>query len=318
MKRKSIVILAAIVLSTSASAREYKAEFQNAVLNGAQTKIEFHFKDDLGYPVSNVQVKAFLGMNFRAKGYHIAGSTSSDGVFLLEGKTCGDEILLDASKEGYYSGHEKLSFSRMGQERDVVNGRWQPWGEKRTFVFRKICNPTSMVRSRTRNFHATKALNQWIGYDLKECDFVAPHGKGKKVDFEVLINWNGKWLPEYNGMALKVRFVDPYAGYYSVDTIRESDFTGPYRAFETASYLKEACFYEHIESDGRQDEKKFNRNQCWVVRSRCKVDEFGNLETAYYSVVNNIEFGCDMGGVALLCVLSDFNPTPNDTNLEAK
>lgn len=62
--------------------------------------------------------------------------------------------------------------------------------------------------------------------------------------------------------------------------------------------------------------KTFDKDNCWVVRSRCQVDDEGSLVSAHYSVINNIAFGCDKGGVACICVTGAFNPTPNDTNLE--
>ena len=62
----------------------------------------------------------------------------------------------------------------------------------------------------------------------------------------------------------------------------------------------------------------YDQHKCWVVRSRCKMDDQGRLISANYSVVHNIKFSCDKGSVGSFCVMGAFNPVPNDTNLEPK
>jgi hypothetical protein len=59
------------------------------------------------------------------------------------------------------------------------------------------------------------------------------------------------------------------------------------------------------------------KGKLMVVRSRCKLDDNGNIMEANYSTIRNlfIEGG---GGKAEAIVNYRFNPTPNDTNLEPK
>ena len=82
--------------------------YRYARLHGANAKIGLHINDEHGVAVSNAQVCAFLGMNFREKGRWIKGFTNALGMFVIEGKTCGDEIELDISKDGYYNSCKKL------------------------------------------------------------------------------------------------------------------------------------------------------------------------------------------------------------------
>ena len=293
--------------------------YRDARRNGAQTKIELHIQDDDGTPVPDAKIKAYLGMNFRPLGTWINGTTDTNGVFVLEGKTCGDEIEVFVAKDGYYGSHVIYRYAKMGEERDVKDGKWQPYGAAEKLILRRIVNP--VLTSVGGQFVHTQRLNEWIGYDLEKRDFVQPYGKGEIADFEVFFDWDGKWLPDYTGMGKEIRFTDKFSGYYQCPVNAVSEFKGPYTAFPDATYQQDADFYERVIIDpnayGRRYERKvFDKNKCWVVRSRCKVDAEGNLVSAHYSVINNITFGCDKGGIACICVKGAFNPTPNDINLE--
>ena len=102
----------------------------------------------------------------------------------------------------------------------------------------------------------------------------------------------------------------------AINVIAESEFIGPYSASARFAYLKEASFSERMLDDGRWERNQFDQRKCWVVRTRCKVDDDGRMISANYAVVHNIELSCDQDGVAGICVIGAFNPTPNDTNLE--
>ena len=68
----------------------------------------------------------------------------------------------------------------------------------------QIGNLTQRIRG-LRTGTSTNSINKWIGYDIEQNDYVAPYGKGEKSDFEVYIDWDGRWLPEYSGMSVKKR-----------------------------------------------------------------------------------------------------------------
>ena len=155
-------------------------------------------------------------------------------------------------------------------------------------------------------------------YDIKENDFVAPYGNGKVSDFEVYIDWNGDWLPMYRGMAVKIRFTEPFGGYYTYDINTDSEFKGPYTASPDSVFVDSAEFSERILDNGNREQKYFDADKCWVVRSRCKVSYDGKLVSANYSVIYDVVFTCKKGGCGGFCITGIFNPTPNDTNLEPK
>ena len=313
---KHIVTTALAAISFAGYGHLKDPAYLDARRNGAETKIVLKVVDDMGAVVQNATVNIFFGMNFRPKGHAISGETGETGIFAAVGKTCGDEIEISVDKSGYYPSKLKLCYATMGRERQVKDGNWQPDCDMQQIVLRKRRNP--VLTERFWKFRYTKAINSWIGFDVAKNDFVHPHGKGATSDFEAFIDWNGDWLPKYNGMALKIRFADPFSGYCEIPANTESAFIGPYKADPDINYVQNAEFSEKVRDDGEIDASLFNKANCWVVRSRCKVDEKGELISANYTVIHDITFACKKGGIAGFSITGFYNPTPNDTNLEPK
>jgi hypothetical protein len=318
-KVKTLIVMCFLTLPCIAFARKLAPEVEHAMAYGAEAKISLKICDDKGVPVSNASVCVVFDM--MPKPHSVYGKTDTNGVYVAKGKTNGNSIRFLVGKDGYYGSEERISFVTMGKEHEVKNGKWQPYGVVENIELRKICNPQKLSVAFEREFNNTKEINSWIGFDLEKRDFIQPYGKGEIVDFEVFFDWDGKWFPDYTGMAKRIRFKDKFSGYYQCANNKVSEFKGPYFALPDATYQQDADFHERVIIDPnaygrRYDRKFFDENNCWVVRSRCKVDAEGNLVSAHYSVIYNIEFGCDKGGVACICVTSAFNPIPNDTNLE--
>mgnify|MGYP003292820156 CR=1 FL=1 len=314
--KKSIVVFCMVNCIFALYAAKKDAEYSSARKNGAEAKIQLSVADDVGMGVSNVSVRVFMGMNFRPKGYWIKGTTDENGIFVVQGKTCGDEIEIFISKNGYYDSYEKLCFAEIGKEHNVDNGKWQPYGKKYNMVIRKIRKPQAIGVGGEYIF--TKMLNQWLGFDMQMYDFVYPYGNGKVPDFEIKIDWDGKWLPDYTGMGISIRFVAPFSGYYEVPVQSVSKLKGPYAVDNEKEYRKTAQFFEKVVNSFERIRKPYDQNKCWVVRSRCNVDKDGNLTSSSYSVIHKISFCGEINGSGGVCVIGAFNPTPNDTNLEPK
>ena len=316
---KSAMLLAVASIAVHSYALKKDPSYREARRKGAEAKMELRIVNDDGIPVPDANVSVFMGMNFRPKGYFITGRTDTNGVFVVKGKTCGDEIEMNIEKVGFYRTSKTFRFAAMGYEHEVREGRWQPYGEMENIVLRDIRNPAKMPHENFWKFKYTSAINSWVGYDIKENDFVAPNGNGKVADFEVYIDWNGEWLPTYTGMAVRIRFTEPFGGYYAYPINDNSEFRGPYSAVPNLINKTEAEFYECVFDNGeRREQKHFDPGQCWIVRSRCKVSPEGKLIEANYSVIYDIVFTCKNGGYGGFCITGNFNPTPNDTNLEPK
>ena len=310
------LLIVLMALPCAVYARQLKPEVLKAMHNGAKAEIRLKVLDDRGVPVTNASVSVVFDM--LPKPYSICGKTDVRGVYVASGKTNGNHIEFLVGKDGYYGTRKKITYIQMHEEHDVNEGKWQPYGAEEIIELRKIRNPQPLSVAIMRDFRNTKAINTWLGFDLNIWDFVQPYGKGKTTDFEVFFDWDGKWLPDYKGMGIRIRFLDRYAGYLQQGKAVHSELAGPYSARVDLPYAKSAEFYERILSSTERDIHKFDQQKCWVVRSRCKVDDKGQLTSANYSVIHNMTFSCEPDGVAGLCVMGVFNPTPNDTNLEPK
>ena len=319
MEVKTLTVMCLLVLPCIVFARKLAPEVEHAMAYGAEAKICLKICDDKGTPVTNASVCA--AFDILPKPHSVYGKTDTNGVCVVKGRTNGNKVVFLVGKNGYYGSRMEISYVPMGKEYDVKDGKWQPYGAVESIELQKIRNPAHLAVAHIREFNNTKEINSWIGFDLEKHDFVQPYGKGETMDFEVFFDWDGKWFHDYTGMGKRIRFTDKFTGYYQCAVKVVSEFKGPYSALPDATYQQNADFYERVIIDPnaygrRYDRKVFDKNKCWVVRSRCKVDAEGNLVSAHYSVINNIAFGCDKGGVAYICVTGAFNPTPNDTNLE--
>ena len=302
--------------TTAVCASAYKKEpnFLNARRNGGLARIVLRVVDDESSPVADTKVRVFMGMNFRERGYWLEGTTDTNGVFMIDGKTTGNEIEIDLSKDGYYDSKKKLCFIKMGAEHNVEDGKWQPYGAKLAMRLRPIKKPLKLRSVQVQNYKFTEETCEWIGYDLEMNDFVKPHGKGMTADFEVYLDWDKVYSLDCRQIGFKIRFVEPWSGYYEVPVDDESELSTPYNAEPCFQFLQKASFYDRY--GGERIRNTFDKSKCWVIRSRCKIDEQGRLISANYSVARflGISGSCNLS--AGFCFLGAFNPTLNDTNLE--
>ena len=118
MKKFTITIMAAVA-SLLLFAHKKDPDYLKARRSGGDARIVLSIIGDDGLPVSNATVRVLMGMNFRERAYYISGVTSANGKFVIEGKTTGNEIEIDVTKDGYYQTSEKLCFISMGHEYDI-------------------------------------------------------------------------------------------------------------------------------------------------------------------------------------------------------
>ena len=312
---KSLIpLVLALVGATSALAHDNDFEYQKARCDGALTRLRIHVVDDLENGVSNAVVRVFMGMNFEPKGKWHEGVSDSDGFFDVEGVTCGDEIVIAVEKAGWYPSRKKLSYAAMGASREVKDGRWQPFGNLEEIRLRQIKHPTT--HSVSGKFVYTRQLNQWVGYDLEVNDFVSPEGTGKIADFELRINWTGRWNQNCHGMGVDIRFVGAHTGYCAVQVCQASAFKGPYCANVNGTFAQIATLYEGNDGEQVAYGKPWRPDSCWVVRSRCEMSPQKDLLKANYSIIYNVEFVGKRDGRGGIRIYRLFNPIPNDVNLE--
>ena len=317
-----IAVVALSVMPTTAVAMRSSpdAEFERAMKKGAQARLEIRVVDDEGAPVSNATVKVLFNMLTPGGGEIVTVTTDTNGVAVAEGKT-NDAIRYRVEKEGYYKSEEGMDMYNMSHRYDVKGGRWQPWGMQKEIVLRPIKNPVA-IRTPV-DWRWTREANQWIGFDLEKSAFVSPYGDGQTTDFEIYFEWDGGLGRKYSGVVKKIRFPQKFSGGYYEDVCSFSSFKGAYSANPEAEYVTQFEFYEKELRDPntgivkKRDFKGFDPGKVLVVHSRCKTDDQGNLTSARYFQMSNLQFSCGEKGVALRCGIV-YNPVENDTNLEPK
>lgn len=301
------------VWSVDLFARKADPDFERAMLKGAQARLVLRVANDEGTPVANASVHILMGMNYRLKSYDIDGTTDTNGVFVIEGKTTGNEIEITVKKEGHYQAKKKLCFIEMGRESEVRGGNWQPWGMKIDVVMGRVKDPVPLIRyvAGVR----IPVIGEWIGFDMKERDWVYPGHKGRTRDFEVNFRWDEQPFDMSKLLEMDVRFLEKYSGYYLEQPVRSS-YCGIYKANANAVYTQSlSC---NMMQSGSNARIGFENPYRMVVRSRCIVDEFGKLVSANYSTIVglSIEGGWRKEGRVNFYYL--FNPTANDIRLEPK
>ena len=304
--------LCAMALPFVASAREIKADVLKAMHNGAMAEVCLKVLDDSGEPVTNASVRAVFDILPEPRSFY--GRTDTNGVCVVRGMTNGNYIEFRVGKKGYYGSTKRITYIQMHAEHDVSDGKWQPYGSEQQILLRPVKAPLRLISESAIEYKFTRQLGAWIGFDVEKHDFVAPHGKGEKSDFDVYLDWDGKRFPDCKKIGLKIRFAQPYSGYYEIPINSESELTTPYNATPGNEYFQSAELYDIY--DGKRIRQTFDKSKCWVVRSRCRIDDNGRLIAANYTVVRFTGISGSRDGMAGFCFLSAFNPTPNDTNLE--
>ena len=315
MKKKITIMIIVSIGSLLLFAHKKDSEYLKARRNGGDARIVLSIIGDDGQPVSNATVRVLMGMNFRERAYYINGVTSANGKFVIEGKTTGNEIEIDVTKDGYYRTSDKMCFIAMGHEYDVKDGRWQPWGIELQLKLRAIRNPIALVGD--VNGYYVPETNKWIGFDMKQADWVLSGYKGSISDFEVFLEWDGHPSRDSKLLKLHFRAIEPKGGFYYADLIRESHFSGVYKA-STNEILQQVFSCQTAQKEGRIVKEGLPHSKLLVLRSRCACDQEGILKKANYSAISWIAVEGLRKGKGEMLLSYSFNPTPNDTNLEPK
>ena len=315
MMKNLVFMMGALTVAMSGFAHKKDPEYLKARRNGGELRMIVSAVDDDGNAVSNATVHVLMGMNFREKAYFINGITDYQGQFVIEGKTTGNEIEIVVTKDGYYRGRKRLCLIAMGNEFDVKDGRWQPWGMKAQIPMREVRNPVSLIKK--KGGVSVPRTDVWIGFDMKQEDWVGYGGVGRTPDFEVKIQWDGKPVVSSELARMELRFVGDGAGFYMADTTSNSAFSGIYNAATNEVYKKEfTC--STTRRNGTVSTEEIPSGKLMVVRSRCRLDDKGDVVEANYGFIRAVLIEGGYDGKASAFMNYRFNPTPNDTNLEPK
>lgn len=281
-----------------------------------EMSILFRIVDDAGNPVPNVSCRGWI-RQFDVKGGGRSYSLTSDanGVVAINAK-CSVSFTAFFSKEGYYMSRLEPCLDADGAGSAVVDGKWQPYGETRTVVLKKIRNPGALKvpQSLIRLEVDVPAYGEWLPFDLERFDWVAPRGSGSRDD--VLLRFRRRVTEKWNDFKyeMDVTFTNnPYAGVVAMKKDVKSNFTTAYNADPGADYKPTLHFFLERTPKGGSKSFVLDKDSYLVFRTRTTVDSEGKLKTAHYGTIH----GDWMPGKKSMSFADGcFNPTPNDTNIE--
>ena len=312
--KAAILVFISVLIETSVWGRSVDSDFQRANLNGARARIELTVHDECGVPVADASVHVLMGMNYRLNSYDIDGRTDTNGVFIIEGKTTGNEIEIKVTKDGWYRSQKKLCFIEMGKEHAVKDGRWLPWGMKVNLPLRRR-GTLSKLLVFASPARAIPSTNNWVGVDLERNDFVKPYGIGESSDVLVKVIWDGLSLEDSKLCFAEVAFPREHDGGYFAPVVNCSDFRYVYFAETNKVEVKSLKIVRngnarHLShpTDGRESEL--------IVRLRTELDDRGKVVSANYGAIENIIVSPAWKGNPTIRFVHVFNPVRNDANLE--
>ena len=310
-----MLMLAAMTFPCASFARQLKPEVKKAMQKGAMAEIRLKVVDDRGAPVTNAGVRAIMDMP--SDEYSMFGKTDTNGEYVVQGKTNGNYIKFLVDKDGYYDSYKRITYIQMHAEHDVKDGKWQPFGEREEIILRKSDVHAARLVALDRIVDVVHT-NVWLGFDMEKMDFVKPVGIGTSIDWEINVDWDG--LPAWNSKrcSAEIRFPAALTGGYYSKNVTESRFPFPFFAITDAAYGERCIRIVDRNGDPHTTNIAFPKDESFVTRTRCLIDEKGAIKHANYGCIRRLEIGPSRRGVALLRLSYVFNPTPNDTNLEPK
>lgn len=204
-------------------------------------------------------------------------------------------LKLWVTKEGYY----KTTYSKSNNGTHLEKNQ----NHDLTVNLKKVVEPTALYAKKT--FLRTPKEGEQVGYDFEVGDWVAPHGKGKKIDLIIYSSSDRKSSVNYD-YKFNITFPSSLDG---VQTF-ESDWVSELRSLHNAPIdgyepKLDLHWWRTPDNNGGQGNQK-GQNQNYWLRVRSKVDDEGNLISAHY-----VKIYGDFPDIQYY-----FNPTPNDRNLE--
>lgn len=278
---------------------------------GALAKVRLRVVDQNGIAVAGAKIWGGFSANSSKDSILVDGVTNTNGEFTAQG-SCNEFLRVDVTKEGYYHTEAKINFWRSSSDPIVLDGKWQPYGETRTVVLKKIRNPIQ-IGEFGRCSIKIPVYDEWVGFDLERRMWVPPYGGGRFSD--VLLKFGRTLVHKQTDykMTMDVSFTNnPFAGCYEMKKEEFSERKTAYNAIMTANFCPALSYVQERHPGSPRNDNRLDKDSYLVFRTRTQIDEDGKLVSAHYGVISGRWSFFD----TLLCGGYLFNPTPNDTNLE--
>ena len=305
----------AMVVSANASAAVHNKDVWRARDKGAEFDVVFRIVDDEGSPVVGARCGGWIYMERdRDHGCGYAEYADTNGCVRIVGK-CSEWFSVVVRKEGYYRTMFDVKYPAQDANPPIVDGKWQPYGETRTVVLKRIKKPTavSVLPSSLRDVKIP-AYGVWVGFDFERADWCSPYGNGKFDD--VLLRFTSDVRKRNFDFTYRMEasFTNcPYAGAYLMKKDGFSDLKSVYSADTNAAYVSTWAFSTLSDPSKPVILNYLNKDSYLVFRTRTQVDANGNLVGAHYGKI----YG-EWHTIERAMKLFDgcFNPVENDTNIE--
>lgn len=282
--------------------------------------LNFKVRDEEGNPIKGVKITTCVETEASLRRWNgpcafdeFVAKTDSNGEARSRIACHNGDFSVYLSADGFYSEKDvtnrfNASYS-MQEKRYVFNEK-----EKNlSYTMRRIRNPMPMKF--TRGLPLRIPLKPGVyPFDLELGDFVAPRGKGKIADMEVV--YENAWKTPTNKICKGVlRF--PNGGAYLRKKIQSTSFQSEYEANTNETYISEFPFeyqYDKTDSGGTLSRNPIDDSQYMVFRVREQRDENRKLIAANYGKIYGMikAFGC------IYYHNGYFNSLVNSINIEEK
>ena len=285
-----------------------------------QVTLKFKIFDEHGSPVKHARIVTAVETEESLSRWHGSPKfdqhvaiTDSGGAAVCRFKSCDGDFSVHLQADGCYEEWDVTN--RFAVSYDMKQKRYVFLEKEKTlyYALRKIVNPVEMNICHSLQWRIP--LRQGVyPFDLEIGDWIAPRGKGRTADLEVV--YQQAETTETNKICRGVlRF--PCGGAYKRMKHTSQSFPSDYEAKTNEVYVSEFPFEYYFDKTGNS--KHIGKNvltdsQYLVFRVREKRDCKGSVVSANYGKIYGQlkTFGC------LFFEKGFFNPTPNDLNIEEK
>ena len=304
MKRVAVVLIASFIATLALAS-------YNPFSDGALASVKVMVVDDNGDAVEGAKVSLV---------FHVApsdvvvaeGVTDKSGSFAAE-RNCTGEMRIWVRKNGYYEIlNRNASENRVLDLRHVVRERkWSAGPVSVRVVLKKIRDPIRLSY-RHVDFKHFPVTNETLRLDLETLDWCPPFGKGVHGDVYLVVDdWADPkvWKNFHTNVAIS--FPNCADGFYRAKKDALSAFPFAYHASTNVPYQKSIELRHVCTVKGIVESVKIPEDEYLICRVRTETNSVGQITHAKYVRIT------DINQVLGLTITTWFNPTDNDTNLEA-
>jgi hypothetical protein len=236
------------------------------------------------------------------------GLSSGDGLFSAAEKS-GNYVGYGAEVAGFYpSTGKSLEFVKSAE------GRWLPWNPTVALILKKIIRPVPMYARRLET--EIPVLDDSVGFDLMEADWVAPHGRGKSNDFLFKVT---KRVVSFNDFGAELLLTFPNSGdgisMMPADIHGGSELRSSHEAPAAGYGPSLSSLQGNSKERGQYGMTVEEKN--YFFRVRTVLDERGQVVSCLFGkIYGGIEYFPVSYKAAKLRFTYYLNPTSNDRNIE--